>query len=102
MDLFLNEDQKKAVKWYDGPVLVIGTPGSGKTTVIVERIRNLILEHKVDPSKILVITFTRAAAQSMQDRFFKRSIDSDFSGRRVRFGTFHSFFFWILKFKFWI
>lgn len=97
MDLFLNEDQKKAVKWYDGPVLVIGTPGSGKTTVIVERIRNLILEHKVDPSKILVITFTRAAAQSMQDRFLKRSIDSDFSGRRVRFGTFHSFFFWILK-----
>lgn len=97
MDLFLNEDQKKAVKWYDGPVLVIGTPGSGKTTVIVERIRNLILEHKVDPSKILVITFTRAAAQSMLDRFFKRSIDSDFSGRRVRFGTFHSFFFWILK-----
>ena len=89
-----NEDQITAIKWNKGPVLVLGTPGSGKTTVIVERIGTLIDEYKVSPSKILVITFTRAAAESMKERFVMLRGDKKCD---VRFGTFHSFFFWILK-----
>ncbi|SEF44512.1 DNA helicase-2 / ATP-dependent DNA helicase PcrA [Eubacterium ruminantium] len=87
-----NEDQQKAINWYKGPMLVLGTPGSGKTTVITERIKKLINEYKVSPEKILVITFTRAAAQSMKQRFQKTEKNAN-----VRFGTFHSFFFWIVK-----
>lgn len=87
-----NEDQIKAIKWFKGPMLVLGTPGSGKTTVIVERIRNLIDIEGVAPGRILVITFTRAAANSMKQRFVS-SIDDE----KVRFGTFHSFFFWVIK-----
>ena len=89
-----NEDQITAIKWNKGPVLVLGTPGSGKTTVIVERIGTLIDEYKVSPSKILVITFTRAAAESMKERFVMLRGDKKCD---ARFGTFHSFFFWILK-----
>ena len=89
-----NEDQITAIKHNKGPVLVLGTPGSGKTTVIVERIRCLVEEYNVKPSGILVITFTRAAAESMKERFLSLQ-EGDKSD--VRFGTFHSFFFWILK-----
>ena len=87
-----NEDQIKAIKWFKGPMLVLGTPGSGKTTVIVERIRNLIDIEGVAPGRILVITFTRAAANSMKQRFVSSRDDE-----KVRFGTFHSFFFWVIK-----
>ena len=94
MEKNFNEDQLTAIKWNKGPVLVLGTPGSGKTTVIVERIRTLIEDYEVNPSRILVITFTRAAAESMKERFTALHGDDR---REVRFGTFHSFFFWILK-----
>ncbi len=90
----LNNEQKKAVLHKDGPCLVLGTPGSGKTTVIVNRIKNLIEKYNVNPAEILVITFTRAAALSMQERFLKMMGGNNC---RVRFGTFHSFFFWIIK-----
>ncbi len=89
-----DKDQEKAIKWNKGPLLVLGTPGSGKTTVIVERIINLTETLEVPESRILVITFTRAAAESMKERFRKRSSSENIE---VRFGTFHSFFFWILK-----
>ena len=89
-----DKDQEKAIKWNKGPLLVLGTPGSGKTTVIVERIINLTETLEVPESRILVITFTRAAAESMKERFRKRS---SLENIEVRFGTFHSFFFWILK-----
>ena len=89
-----DSDQKKAIAWNKGPLLVLGTPGSGKTTVIVERIINLTENYNVPQSRILVITFTRAAAESMKERFRERSSADNVE---VRFGTFHSFFFWILK-----
>ena len=65
------EEQIQAIEWFKGPLLVIGTPGSGKTTVIVNRINNLICGHKVAPENILVITFTKAAAFSMRQRFLE-------------------------------
>lgn len=88
-----NESQIKAVKHGERPMLVIAGPGSGKTTVLTARVKNLIDEYKADPSRILVITFTKAAALQMEDRF------AALTGRRfgVTFGTFHAVFFKILR-----
>ena len=88
------EEQLQAIRWFKGPLLVLGTPGTRKTTVIVNRVNNLIYEHHVRPENILVITFTRAAAESMKQRFMDMS---ELNSTRVRFGTFHSFFFWIIR-----
>lgn len=94
-----NEEQKKAAAWFQGPCLVLGTPGSGKTTVMIHRIRTLITEYQIPPEKILVITFTRAAAESMQRRFclLMEKETKLWNSDKVRFGTFHSVFFWIVK-----
>ena len=61
-----NEAQLSAVSHYKGPAMVLAGPGSGKTTVITHRIKNLIEQYKVEPSVILVITFTRMAAEEMK------------------------------------
>lgn len=88
----LNEAQRRAVTWGEGPLLVLAGPGSGKTTVIVNRILYL-LERGVPPESVLVITFTRDAALSMQQRFRKHSEKT----QPVVFGTFHSVFYQILR-----
>lgn len=88
----LNEAQRNAVTWGEGPLLVLAGPGSGKTTVVVNRILYL-LERGVPPESILVITFTRDAAQSMQQRFRMHSDKT----QPVVFGTFHSVFYQILR-----
>lgn len=88
----LNEAQRRAVTWGEGPLLVLAGPGSGKTTVIVNRILHL-LERGVPPESILVITFTRDAALSMQQRFQQLSEKA----QPVAFGTFHSVFYQILR-----
>lgn len=89
-----HESQLQAIRHKDGPMLVLAGPGSGKTTVITHRIRNLVEEYHADPGSILVITFTKAAAQEMKLRF-----QALMEGRRlpVSFGTFHGVFFSILK-----
>ena len=72
-------------------MLVLAGAGSGKTTIIVYRIKNLIQNRKVRPENILVLTFTKAAATEMEDRFYK------LTGKEgVKFGTFHSVFLEIL------
>lgn len=88
-----NNSQLKAVKHKTGPMLVIAGPGSGKTTMLTARIRNLIEEYSVNPANILVITFTKAAANEMKSRF------NNMMGRstNVTFGTFHAVFFMILR-----
>ncbi len=77
----------------EGPMLVLAGPGSGKTTVIVNRILYLIQEHQIPPENILVVTFTKDAALSMQNRFIQESKGST----AVNFGTFHSVFYHILR-----
>lgn len=89
-----NEQQQKAIVLNRGPALILAGPGSGKTFTTVERVRYLIEVHNVDPSGILVITFTKAAARQMRDRFFAR-MDGKFCP--VTFGTFHAVFFQILR-----
>lgn len=69
MTLKLDENQQKAVEHFKGPALVVAGPGSGKTTVIKERILNLIQNHNVNPEQILAIAFTNAAADEMEKRF---------------------------------
>lgn len=90
-----NEAQSMAVGHNKGPMMVLAGPGSGKTTVIVGRVQNLVKKQGVNPSNILVITFTKAAAREMEERYL--SLEQETSGGRVSFGTFHSVFFRILK-----
>ena len=66
--MILNSSQKQAVEHLDGPLLVSAGPGSGKTRVIVERIRFLIENGHAKKSEILCLTFSEKAAQVMSDR----------------------------------
>ncbi len=90
----LSKAQQEAVCHRDGPMLVLAGPGSGKTRVITYRIQYLIEKCQISPEEILVVTFTRAAAQEMKGRFLER-IGQETTG--VSFGTFHAVFFGILK-----
>lgn len=78
----------------DGPAMVLAGPGAGKTYVITNRVKALIDEYGVKPEQILVVTFSKAAAVEMKERFEMLT-----GGQRlpVRFGTFHSVFFQILR-----
>lgn len=89
-----NLAQETAIRHFKGPCMVLAGPGSGKTAVITHRVKNLIEQYQVMPRNILVITFTKAAATEMKERFGKLM-----GGRKlpVWFGTFHSVFFTILK-----
>lgn len=89
--------QLEAIHHKDGPALILAGPGSGKTAVITERTRQLIAEYGVNPSNILVITFTRAAAGEMRERFFRLMGGKQYP---VTFGTFHAVFFTILKYAY--
>lgn len=95
LKLDLNEQQKKAVLHKDGPGLVLAVPGAGKTTMLICRTANLILNHKIQSENILSLTFSKAAAKDMKERFnsyFGEHIQQD-----VHFSTIHSFAYMILK-----
>lgn len=81
----LNNEQKKAATFKDGPCLVIAGAGSGKTKVLTTRIANLI-ENGVKPYNILAITFTNKAAGEMRER-----VNNIINAHDVFIGTFHSF-----------
>lgn len=90
-----NPAQGEAIRHQDGPMLVLAGPGSGKTYVITNRVRHLIEECLVPPEQILVITFSRAAAEEMKQRFDALT-DRLYPG--VTFGTFHACFFHMLQY----
>ncbi len=90
----LNKAQRMAAEHGEGAMLVLAGPGSGKTAVITERVRWLAEHKKVPPERILVITFSRAAAVEMKKRFEKLTSHQYSS---VNFGTFHAIFFNIIK-----
>ena len=88
-------NQKKAIEYGRGPLMVLAGPGSGKTFVITHRVKYLIEGSGINPAHILVVTFSRAAADEMKERFEKLYAEG---GRTsVTFGTFHSVFFNLLK-----
>ena len=85
-ELLKNEAQELAISTINGPVILVSIPGSGKTTVCVRRIHHMI-EEGIDPSSILMMTFSRAAAQDMRDRYASL-FGKDSS---ITFCTIHSF-----------
>mgnify|MGYP002609345633 CR=1 FL=1 len=88
----LNDNQIKAIKHLDGPLLVISGPGSGKTTVITQRIKYMTQKYHISPNDILTITFTKAAAIEMERRYLAAGGE-----KGVNFSTFHALFFRILR-----
>ena len=89
-----NEAQTKAICHKNGPAKVLAGPGSGKTLVITRRVEYLIKKYGVRPEQILVITFTKAAAKEMRERFARITKEDRFP---VTFGTFHGIYYGILK-----
>ena len=63
--------QEQAIRHNEGPMMILAGPGSGKTTVITQRIKYLTESLNINPADILVITFTRAAAEEMKERYIR-------------------------------
>ena len=83
----LNPEQEKAVKHFEGPIMVFAGAGSGKTRVLTKRIASLVIDHGIRPDSILAVTFTNKATEEMRHRI--RGLLGQ-GGERVWIGTFHS------------
>lgn len=91
----LSLEQEKAIEHVKGPALILAVPGAGKTTVLIHRTVNLILNHKISPERILSITFSKSSARDMKERFNKNF--SDISSIPIQFSTIHSFCFSLIR-----
>ena len=93
-----DSNQQTAITLGTGPALISAGPGSGKTFVLIRRIRYLITHIGIPPGEILVLTFSKAAAEEMKHRFRalmrEESYKSDIN--QIYFGTFHALFYRIL------
>ena len=90
----LNDQQRQAVDYIDGPLLVIAGPGTGKTQLLSVRVANILKQTDATPDNILCLTFTEAAASNMRHRL------ADFIGPeayKVQIHTYHSFGSYILQ-----
>lgn len=92
----LNAQQRKAVEYCDGPLLVIAGPGTGKTRVITEKVLYLVAQHGFDPRSILALTFTKKATEEMAERIQTRLAQARIVGQPY-IGTFHSFCFDLIQ-----
>ncbi|NDC76530.1 MAG: hypothetical protein EBZ67_01400 [Chitinophagia bacterium] len=90
----LNDRQREAVLHLDGPLMIIAGAGSGKTKVLTTRIAHL-MANRVDPFRILALTFTNKAAREMKERV--ENIFGNNESRNLYIGTFHSVFARILR-----
>ncbi|GAB6156762.1 ATP-dependent helicase [Desulfosporosinus burensis] len=97
----LTEQQKRAVVHNQGPLMLLAVPGAGKTTVLTVRLAYLILVENVDPRTILCLTFGRAAAKEMRERFvmnFGTMVSGQTEGRgEIHFSTIHSFAYEVVR-----
>ena len=82
------KSQKMAIEWNDGPVIVLAGPGSGKTAVLTERIKRILLNSQDQSFRVLALTFTNKAAAEMSERILDGNQEND---HRLFIGTFHSF-----------
>ena len=87
-DKVLNEEQLEAIKHKTGPLLIIAGAGTGKTTVVTERIKYLILGKLAKPNEILALTFTEKAAREMENRV---DVAMPYGYTQMWISTFHSF-----------
>lgn len=92
MSNILNEDQKKAV-YYNGnkPLIIEAGPGAGKTHVLIERVKFLIKDKKIDPESLLVITFTVKAAEQLKNRLKEEDYITPDMINKMQISTIHSF-----------
>lgn len=94
--LHLVPQQQAAVQTLDGPVLLLAVPGAGKTTVMVARIANLIHSGRAAPGEILTLTFSRASAADMAERY--RRLFGGLGGEEPVFSTIHAQCYRILRY----
>src|SRR3990170_3429955 len=87
-EIILNKEQEEAVRHDKGPLLIIAGAGTGKTTVVTERIKRLITEGLVKPEEILALTFTEKAAAEMEKRV---DVALPYGTFGLWISTFHSF-----------
>lgn len=87
-NIVLNKQQERAMLAVEGANLLLAVPGSGKTTVLVNRLGHMVLNKNIPPENILAISFTNAAAQEMQNRF--SSIFGKETGSKISFMTINS------------
>lgn len=90
---FTNQ-QFDAINHFEGPALILAVPGSGKTTVLLNRILNLINNHNIDPSEIISITFSKSQGIDMEKRFLAQN--PEFRGK-ITFKTIHAFCYEIVR-----
>lgn len=88
-----SEQQKQAINHTSGPALVLAVPGSGKTTVLLQRVYNLI-SNGVDPKSLLIMTFSKSQALDMEQKFREK-----YNNNQVAFSTIHSFAYGIVRQK---
>lgn len=91
----LTNDQQTAASHFEGPALTLAIPGSGKTTLLIYRLIHLVTAHDVAPENILTLTFSKASAEDMKNRYkmiSESGIDYGFT-----FMTIHKFAFGIYK-----
>jgi DNA helicase-2/ATP-dependent DNA helicase PcrA len=84
----LNEGQKRAVEYLDGPLLVLAGPGTGKTQLLSEKVAYILKNTDTNPENILCLTFTESGAKNMRERL-KTIVGKD--GMKVNIGTYHAF-----------
>ena len=85
----LNEKQKEAATYTDGPLLIIAGPGSGKTRTLVERVSYILNNTEAEPENILLATFTEKASRELITRV-SENIDSSINLSEMYIGTIHS------------
>ena len=93
--LQLNAQQSEAVCTVDGPVLLLAVPGSGKTTTLVSRLGFMIEAHSIAPESILTVTYTKAAAADMKQRFCR--LFGEQYAERIPFHTINSLCYHIIQ-----
>ena len=77
------ENQQRAIDTRDKSLLVSAAAGSGKTAILVERIVKIVVEDKVDVDRLLVVTFTKAAAEEMRVRLYKKLMETMEKGEEI-------------------
>ncbi|QAY66725.1 ATP-dependent helicase [Paenibacillus protaetiae] len=93
----LNKSQIEAVRHLDGPLLTLAGAGSGKTSVLASRTAYLLAHAKVDPERLLLVTFSKKAADEMQARIGRMPMIGPSAAKRIEARTFHSFCLLLLR-----